>query len=1690
MRKLFLAAFTLFILHFSILHCDTVKGRIVESGGSPVSGARVTFYSRQPRFKTAGITGKDGYFKISGIPRGYYNIEIGAKGFCMEYVTRFEINEAKHGPSPKDFTVYRPGSVSGHVYGEGGAPLSGVKVNNAVTDRKGFYKIWWARPGETTINAMAQSYVKTSRRVKVEERKNTGGINFNLEAGGSISGRVLSGETGKPLKNARVNIWGESYEYASTDSGGNFIIEGMPEGTYSMGTYLQGYTQFSRENIKISKNETLVLPDINLDLRPEYFNLYDRNWTFTREEEVFLLYNSFRVKKCMVSMVKIDIEKEIGRLAGASINIKHLAKHVDISDYSAAYEKEHEIKYPHPLSDTYNKKIAIGKLPAGVYVASVKPGNLAAQKHLLVVTDMALVSKTAEDRTILYACDILTGSPLEGVKISLLDKLAVKEEGFTDKNGLYETTARYQKATAVKEGSFAYLSGSRPGMAETGRLKSYIYTDRPVYRPGQTVYFKGILREETGDAYKVADKKKASVNIRDSQGNSVYETGLDISPAGSFFGSFTLPEEPPLGNYRIHCGGDSCTFKVLEYRKPEYSVEITSGKKVYLPGEKISARVKAQYYFGEPVKNAEVRYDVYRRIASRYHYNGDEGYFNGRWGYGMQVLSGKTMTGENGEALVEIPLGKSYGDEHIYTVEAAVTDSSRREVTARSSARVVPGTFRIDIETEKYLYIPGEDIPVSISVSDYDGIPLAGKDLEMSVGFYTAGKKKSRFEEISKKSLSTDSSGRAVTIIRTGQAGHFRIYVQGSDRHNNIIAGSRRIWITGAGCPHTWTGRRQMEIILDRQGYRAGDTVRALISSSAADIPLLVSVERSKIYKQELIQMEGHGAIFEFKLEEEHIPNIYITALGVHGKKYYTASRTIDISPEESFLDIQIKSDREKYEPGDKARYEVTTRDFKGRPVPAEISFGLVDESIYGVSGELVPRIEDFFYGRKPNRVSASYSFYEWLYAGAGKDTPGVDIRRDFRDTAYWNPHILTGSDGSASLEVVLPDNLTTWRSTVRGATGETLVGTAVRKIISSKPLVARLITPRFFVEGDRLFIRGVVHNNTEEKLSLEVELSAEGLDVLDTTGKKGYAEAGGEAKIDWQVRVKDAEKAVITLKALSGKAFDAMELTVPILPYGQEIFQSGSGEVDTLSSDNFFIHPSAIPRTLKLDTYVYPSLVSGLFRNLDYLAKYPYGCVEQTLSRFIPLVYVARALKETGREDLSFLAGDAEAFENMLDNMADMANRGFSRLYAAQNGDGGWGWWSGDRSRPYTSAYVFYGLACAEKAGYPADVNRFNRARDFLRAVLKDIENPDEKTYVLFALAHSGEMEAKHAGEIYEERHALNSYSLSLLTLVYSYRGDKEKASGLLEELYERKSELTSSMSFWKTEKAGYYGWTNSDIEATAWALKATIAVDPGRKEIPSIIRYLLWREKAGFWRSTKDTAVCVLAFTDFLSISSELSPSYKITLEANATNVANIPVTRETLKKFSVVTRVPSPLLKAGEENRITLSKEGKGTAYYTHNLSYSTRDAFIESRDEGFKVEREYCRVVKEADEKGVYREKCEKMDRGTGVKAGDIIRVKISVTGKESYRYIMIEDMLPAGCEITGDTGGNWYARREDRDEKVVFFAVLFGEEKREFSYLLRAETPGKYHVLPAKASMMYLPEIWGQSAEKTLTITGK
>ena len=266
---------------------------------------------------------------------------------------------------------------------------------------------------------------------------------------------------------------------------------------------------------------------------------------------------------------------------------------------------------------------------------------------------------------------------------------------------------------------------------------------------------------------------------------------------------------------------------------------------------------------------------------------------------------------------------------------------------------------------------------------------------------------------------------------------------------------------------------------------------------------LLVTTERDNVLSAWKVKATGKTVVLDVPIEKHYAPNVFLSVTFVKDGDMYTSDKRLVVPARDKILNLEIISNKEEYKPRETASYTILARDADGAPVPdAEVSLGVVDEAIYSVSPDYSGNIRQQFYGMRYNSVethlSISYSFRGFAgekpidlastkpsYQLADFKNDGEQaqptIRKEFKDTAFWQPNVVTGRDGRATVKFRLPDNLTTWRATARGVTADTKVGVARQKVISRKDVIMRLETPRFFTQGDTVTLSGIVHNYLKE---------------------------------------------------------------------------------------------------------------------------------------------------------------------------------------------------------------------------------------------------------------------------------------------------------------------------------------------------------------------------------------------------------------------------------------------------------------------------------------------------------------------------------------------------------------------------------------------------------------------------------
>lgn len=767
-------------------------------------------------------------------------------------------------------------------------------------------------------------------------------------------------------------------------------------------------------------------------------------------------------------------------------------------------------------------------------------------------------------------------------------------------------------------------------------------------------------------------------------------------------------------------------------------------------------------------------------------------------------------------------------------------------------------------------------------------------------------------------------------------------------------------------------------------------------------------------------------------------------------------------------------------------------------------------------------------------------------------------IRADFADTAIWLPNLVLDEQGSAEAEIVFPESLTTWRLRGYAVTKSTQVGDATSEVTTSKNLLVRLQSPRFFVERDEVVLSANVHNYLRASKQVTAELvvpaelfqflgDAEKPPVPDDRGElhlfgQAKIEAGADHRFDWLLKVKSDGLATITVKALTDEESDAMRLSFPVRPRGvlETESQTGFLQVAEVGEKSLaFELPKTIdPSKTRIELTLAPSAASAAFDAIPFLAGYPYGCVEQTMSRFYPTVLAADTLKQMGI-DLETIATEAPQRKQtrrrrsqsspVIDSaeLQRMSEAGLQRLYRFRHNDGGWGWWEHDDSSPYMTAYVLLGLDTAVRAG--VDVRK-HVYRSGVRYLLmtpqpaaetgRRLGKLHQRALVAFVLSldhswlESGDRSTTswlNAGDrrklreridsVYRDRDSLNSYGRALLALAMHHRGRQEEATELLRAILETVQLDDERATAWiPTSQSDWWYWYNSDIETNAWVLRALMAIDPTNELAPRIANWLASNRKNGwYWRSTRDTALAVHALAEFLLVMRQTSADYTVAVRLDGQHLTDIPVSWQNMLEMDNRIVVENANIKPGR-HRITLVKKERGPLFYSMSVQYLSKPDRIHAMGNGIAIQRRYFklprRTVAAASNQRLPTDSTPRrpiqLESGDAVAIGETIEVELTISADQSYEHVVFEDPKPAGCEpIQLRSGYTWgdglCSNVELRDENVVFFVSWLTKGEHVLRYTLRAEVTGQFHALPTNGSAMYAPEIRARSDEIRLVI---
>ncbi|MBI2892360.1 MAG: hypothetical protein HYY06_02330 [Deltaproteobacteria bacterium] len=730
-----------------------------------------------------------------------------------------------------------------------------------------------------------------------------------------------------------------------------------------------------------------------------------------------------------------------------------------------------------------------------------------------------------------------------------------------------------------------------------------------------------------------------------------------------------------------------------------------------------------------------------------------------------------------------------------------------------------------------------------------------------------------------------------------------------------------------------------------------------------------------------------------------------------------------------------------------------------------------------------------------------------------GREEPSFDLRTRFATTPLFVGYLTTDEEGVVRTELELPDNLTTFR-VIALAADQDRFGSADARVTVNKPLLLRPSLPRFLYPGDRFDASVTVHNETGRDAEVVVMMRAAGVEALGPERQVVRLAAGDARELTFAAAPRRPGTARVQFGAVAlaggrgqGHETDAVELAVPVLvPASTESFATYGATDESIAQP--FEPPEGVLDWGGLDVQLASTALVGLHDAARNVLEYRWECAEQVASR----LRVLSALRDIGPDFGLEGLGSRE----LVDARAAAAIR---KLEAHQSWDGGFRYWPDDRrARLHLSAHVVLALAEAKRAGFELPDRLLDRGLAFLRRRLdnpeRDLGEQADLVSQALALRVLAESDIRpgaasiepHLRRLYDRRSELPLFSqIWLLAAARRISATDPRAIELRRALENAAVETPAGAHFAEDHAEALRMIFHSARETDAAALDALVRIDPRHPLLPKIVRGLMQARIDGHWGSTYTDAAVLAALRRYHDATETAPPNFRAAIWVGPETTGETSFEGRTLRVAEQ--HIPMAALRDGGPRDIVLGIEGSGRLYYRLGLRTIPAAVELPAEEQGFAVARSYEAVDQPEDVR-------QNADGSIALRAGAVIRVRLTLVVPDDRHHVVLDDPLPAGLEAIDlgletsarelrrrDLDGRvqaaawwnrWYAifafdHTEMRDERVASFADVLPAGVYEHTYLARATTPGRYLVPPARAEEMYAPELFGRTASMHVTV---
>ena len=1179
-------------------------------------------------------------------------------------------------------------------------------------------------------------------------------------------------------------------------------------------------------------------------------------------------------------------------------------------------------------------------------------------------------------------------------------------------------------------------------------------------------------------------------------------------------------------------------FKVEMFRPVEFEVKVDLPQTEYIKGDAAAGKMLATYLFGGAVRNVPLDWNISR---SAYWFNPESPDLKGfsfnlsdrNWG--GSVAQQSVQLDDKGEYAFNYTLKDADPGAYAYTIEATVTDTNKRQVSNRQQVIAHGGEYYAGLKPASFFATVNSDFTVQTIAVAPNEKPLAGQNYTVRVSrvwwesVRRAGNggrlywESEQHSEVVKEFPVTSADAPQTLTLNLDKVGYYKVEADGADSRGNAIKSEDYFYAVGSGYA-AWmrSDDDYVEIVPDAKKYQPGDTAHILVKSPYETVSALVTIEREGIIDRWIETVEGSADTIDVPIKPEYIPNAYVGVmlmqprvaydkiedeldLGKPGFKIGYAE--LPVNPAERRLSVTAATDKEEYRPGEEVEIQLDVKDASGAGQEAEVVVSVVDVGVLNLIGYKTPDAFDYFYRSRPLGVLTSelrsdivgqrnYSEKGERQGGGGLDMAEmmklIQLREKFRPTAYHNPEVRTDANGRATVRFTLPDNLTAFKVMATAHTKNSLFGAGDKRFKVNKNLMLTPALPPFLRIGDTIQMGVLAHNRTQADGDAMVQTDVEGVDLTSADAQDIDIPREDKQEILFTYSAKEERDATFVFRGKMGEETDGVKVTIPVLLHRLPLTTALSGSTtENAHSETVVVPDDAMPGWGNVTVSLASTIFTDIKGGAAFLFGYPYGCLEQQISRILPIILAEDLIKSF---NLTVFEGDdyRKVAQTTLDGFAEY-----------QHESGGFGYWKKPYwPSPFVSAYAVFSLAMAKQAGYTVDADMEQKAVTYLQNVLKG-QSERATTYrynelawnatdafILYALSLYDKYEAAYATRLFNARGRMPVFGKTLLLkAVKRGKGDKLIISTLTKEILNAARMDARTAHFEESDDSGLAWIHHSNVRTTAAAAQAVMevaGVTPATESfVPKAVEWLLLeRKNQAAWRTTQENLFVFFALSTYLKTFEGTEPNFTGKVLLNGKEIVS-----ELFKgRTTAIATKATPLDEFAQtpQNQVEFVKEGNGRMYYSATLTYLPSSE-PQPIDYGIAVQKKMS-VVK---------------GQGIGAETfyrGDLVKIELTVTTPTDRLFVFVDDPLPAGFRalnfglqttdqslrefIKGETP---FVYSEYKDDRVVFFADYVEKGTHTVSYLVSAEHSGAFNLPPTFSAEMYTPEVFGQTGAAVVNV---